>query len=128
MTTYRACPSCSARVVWATTKTGKRQCLDYTPSHEGNVAAWQDHLGGWHARTITAYSSPVIAPERLYMPHWASHPQCRPPAPAAKQAAAEVVTFLDEYRRGQAAHNAGKRRRKPRVKKITGYRITPGRN
>lgn len=125
MTTYRACPSCQARVVWATTRNGKRQILDYTPDPAGNVAAWQDHLGGWHARTITIHSEPVLAPEHLMMPHWASHPQCRPPSPQAKQAAADVVTFLDAWRRGKAAHNAVQRRPRARQRTITGYRVRP---
>ena len=127
MTTFRACPDCRKRVIWAATKAGKRQILDFRPSGEGNVAAYQDAMGGWHARTITQHSAPVMPPEKLYMPHWASSPKCRPPSPASKQAASELVTFLDEYRRAQSQHNAAKRnqRGKERQQTITGYRINP---
>jgi hypothetical protein len=123
VTSYRACPNRASRVVWATTKNGKRQILDWTPNDDGNVAAYQDHAGGWHARTIGIQSDPVRPPEKVYMPHWASSPRCRPPSPQSRQAAREVVTFLDEYRRAQSAHNAAGRRRKPRQPPTAGYRL-----
>jgi hypothetical protein len=124
VTTFRACPGCGTRIIWAVTRAGKKQLLDYWPSDEGDIGVSRDVHGDWHARTLIP-GDQLQPAEHRHLHHWASHPQCRPPSPAAKQAAAAVVTFLDEYRRGQAVHNAGKRRRKPRQAPTAGYRATP---
>lgn len=128
MTTYRTCPSCKARVIYALTANRRHQMLDYQPAPEGDVAAYQDAAGCWHARTLTQAEHPYSY-EHRHAAHYASSPQCRPPSAASKAAAAETVAFLADYRKAQASHNKTKRQRRGqrRAKPITGYRTDPGR-
>jgi hypothetical protein len=127
---YSECPVCYARVIFALTAKGKKQVLNYAPDPAGNTAAQQNAAGGWRAR----YSPPGEAltfPEKRYMPHAATSPQCAPPKDAGGQRAAaqDVVTELDQWRKANAANARAKRNRRGRRQPppITGIRIYPGR-
>lgn len=111
MTSAHHCQGCGARVILARTQAGKTQPLDWTPNHEGNVAAYQDALGTWRARTLGKKAAPARAPEHVYMPHFATC-TARPKPEPRPQA---TVTELDEWRqRTISTSTPAKRRRSGR--------------
>jgi hypothetical protein len=121
-TTRTDCPTCGDRVIWAITAKGKRQALNYEPDPAGNVAAAHEASGAWRARSSPP-GEPLRAPEKRYMPHWATSPRCAPPKDAGGQraAAGDVVSFLDQYRKARSANEAAKRNRRGRRKPAQTY-------
>jgi len=126
MTSRTECPACGQRVILAWNPGRQLLILNWARDPAGPVAATQAASGAWHARTLTQGERPRPEEHRHAL-HYATSPQCRPPAADSAQAAADVVTSLDAWRKAQAAHAKAQRRRKPRQKPVTGYRVNPGR-
>lgn len=95
------CDSCEAPLIFARTQGGKQMPLNAKPDPTGNVAAYQDHLGVWHARVLGKAQEPA-AHEKRYLPHFAT---CTDPAAHRRRQRGWWTS-------AQAAHNAGKRRRR----------------
>src|ERR1035441_6955130 len=65
------CESCHTALIFALTRNRKMMPLDRDPHPEGNVAAYQDELGVWHARVLGRGQEPDAAlTEHRYMPHF----------------------------------------------------------
>lgn len=126
MTSYSACPSCKRRTVWALTASGRRQMLDWQRDPEGDIAAYQDAAGTWHARTLAQAEQPAPH-EHRYSHHWAASPQCRPPSQQQRDAAEGVVAYLDAYRAAKSGQAKARRQRRGRKgeQPITGFRKNP---
>lgn len=77
----RYCPDCQQPLRWAVTAANsKRIALDPEPDPEGNQAAYPDEVGTLRTRQLRKDEKP-LGYERRYMPHVASCPAKRPPAP-----------------------------------------------
>jgi hypothetical protein len=74
------CDTCTARIIWATTEAGAKQALDRQPNPLGNVIAYQDATGSWHARSTASGAQPRHPLEKTYMPHPATCTGRRPQA------------------------------------------------
>ena len=71
VTAPAACESCGAQLLFARTRGGKNMPLNRAPDDTGNVAAYQDEHGVWHARVLGRNTQP-LAYERRYLPHVAT--------------------------------------------------------
>jgi hypothetical protein len=91
-TSLRTCDA-GHRIVWALTQAGEHQALDWAPSDLGTIAAYCDHLGTWHARTLSQGEQPV-PPEKRFQCHWTTHPQCRPLSDRQRAQRADAVTAV----------------------------------
>lgn len=74
-----SCPSCSGRIRWTTTATGRRQAVNAEPNPAGNLAVYRDGVGTLRSRGLTRERPNPEAYEQLYMPHVATCPTPRPP-------------------------------------------------
>ena len=90
------CTRCGHEVLWTTTDAGKRLAVDPVPDEAGNTAAYRDGTGTWRSRRPTE-ELPVMAWERMYMPHVTT---CKAVAPKKKPPELPPgVTDLTAYRR-----------------------------
>lgn len=118
MASAAECESCHTALIFALTRNRKMMPLDRDPHPEGNVAAYQDELGVWHARVLGKGKEPDAAlTEHRYMPHFAT---CSDPAAHRRRQRQQVSTALADLakaQRNQRGHRAGPQ--------VTGYVIQP---
>jgi hypothetical protein len=111
------CDSCQAPLIFARTQGGKQMPLNKQPDETGNVAAYQDHLGTWHARVLRKHQEPD-AHEKRYLPHFAT---CSDPAAHRRRQRGNWKSA-----QADAAAKGRRRRGAPNPQQpYLGYRTTP---
>lgn len=103
MTAPAVCESCGTELVFARTRGGKNMPLNRVPDDTGNVAAYQDELGIWHARVLGKNADPLGYEKRM-MPHFAT---CTAPEAHRRRQRGQWTAAV-------AARNADQRRRRTR--------------
>jgi hypothetical protein len=118
MANVYSCESCGTVLIFALTRNHKQMPLDKDPHPEGNVAAYQDELGVWHARVLGKGKEPDAAlTEHRYMPHFAT---CTDPAAHRRRQRDQVRAAIADLHKTQR-----RGRSRPAEKPVTGYVVQP---
>ncbi|MGW6391134.1 hypothetical protein ACWFR1_11655 [Streptomyces sp. NPDC055103] len=92
------CMACHREVLWTVTDAGKRLAVDPEPDETGNAAVYRDGTGTRRSRRPSE-ELPLMAWEKLYVPHVATCPARRPATPKRPAVLPPGVLDLAAYRR-----------------------------
>ncbi|RWZ74902.1 hypothetical protein EQK42_16480 [Streptomyces albidoflavus] len=93
------CMDCRRDVLWTVTDAGKRLAVDPEPDETGNAAVYRDGTGTRRSRRPSE-ELPLMAWEKLYVPHVATCPARQRPATQKRPAVLPPgVLDLAAYRR-----------------------------
>ncbi|MFJ6014525.1 hypothetical protein [Streptomyces sp. NPDC092952] len=93
------CMDCRREVLWTVTDAGKRLAVDPVPDETGNAAVYRDGTGTRRSRRPSE-ELPLMAWEKLHVPHAATCPaRQRPATQKSSTALPPGVLDLAAYRR-----------------------------
>lgn len=123
---YWACEPCGARLIMALVG-GKRKMLDWPRADDGSFAVHQTASGTWMGRELVQGETPLPY-EHRHHEHFTTSPQCRPPSPDQRQAAAEAADQIGTWRKAESAHSRAQRQqrgKRPAAQTYLGFRKNP---
>ncbi|MEU2487116.1 hypothetical protein ABZ593_21215 [Streptomyces sp. NPDC012617] len=92
------CLDCRREVLWTVTDAGKRLAVDPEPDETGNTAVYRDGTGTRRSRRPSE-ELPLMAWEKLYVPHVATCPPRRKTTQKSPAVLPPGVLDLAAYRR-----------------------------